>query len=267
MFANTLISVVLATLISCVGAQNITTGALGNASIVTNNPPGPIYVATLPTTEFNNPKDPRGNVKGTIAAKANPDGIGVSFSVSFSNLPTSGGPFVYHLHDQPVPDDGNCTSTLGHLDPFVRGEVSNSLLLFAVQQLTVQTPICDATLPQTCQVGDLSGKHGKIESDPFVATYSDDFASTLPGIGAFFGNRSFVVHFANKTRISCANFVMADVTSTTSNCTSSATSPAKQTGTGTGTTTGGPAQFTGAGFKSAVSMAPLLGVAAFAFLL
>jgi len=26
------------------------------------------------------------------------------------------------------------------------------------------------------------------------------------GLGAFFGNRSFVVHFANTTRIACANF-------------------------------------------------------------
>jgi hypothetical protein len=26
------------------------------------------------------------------------------------------------------------------------------------------------------------------------------------GLGAFFGNRSFVVHFANATRIGCANF-------------------------------------------------------------
>jgi len=32
------------------------------------------------------------------------------------------------------------------------------------------------------------------------------FAATLPGIGAYFGNRSFVLHFPNKTRITCANF-------------------------------------------------------------
>ena len=30
---------------------------------------------------------------------------------------------VYHLHDHPVPTDGNCTNTLAHLDPFQRGEV------------------------------------------------------------------------------------------------------------------------------------------------
>jgi len=41
----------------------------------------------------------------------------------------------------PVPADGNCSGTLAHLDPFIRGE----------------KPPCDASAPQTCQVGDLSG--------------------------------------------------------------------------------------------------------------
>lgn len=97
---------------------------------------------------------------------------------------------VYHLHDQPVPANGNCSGTLAHLDPYERGEM----------------PKCDSSRPETCQVGDLSGKHGPITSDPFNATFTDMFASTLPGIGAFFANRSIAVHFANTTRITCANF-------------------------------------------------------------
>ena len=89
-------SLLLATLLSCVIAQSNSvpvTGTLGNASIVENNPPGVIYTATLPTTQFFDPKDPRGNVKGSVSATASPDGIGVQFQVTFSNLPTSGGPF------------------------------------------------------------------------------------------------------------------------------------------------------------------------------
>jgi hypothetical protein len=43
--------------------------------------------------------------------------------------------------------DGNCTGTLAHLDPYKRG----------------QTPACDMTMLQTCEVGDLSGKYGKLE--------------------------------------------------------------------------------------------------------
>jgi hypothetical protein len=51
---------------------------------------------------------------------------------------------VYHIHEKPVPADGNCTGTGAHLDPYKRGEV----------------PICDAAKPESCQTGDLSGKFG-----------------------------------------------------------------------------------------------------------
>jgi hypothetical protein len=91
----TTVSVFL-TALAFVSAQSNTvpvTGTLGNATVVENNPPGIIYTATLPTKEFFNPEDPRGNVKGSVSATANPNGIGVSFQVSFENLPTSGGPF------------------------------------------------------------------------------------------------------------------------------------------------------------------------------
>jgi hypothetical protein len=93
----------------------------------------------------------------------------------------------------PVPENGNCTATLAHLDPYIRGEATT----------------CEKEFPATCQVGDLSGKYGAITPDEdgeFEATYVDLYASTLEGIGAFFGNRSIVFHHPNKTRISCANF-------------------------------------------------------------
>ncbi|KAJ0100650.1 superoxide dismutase, partial [Diaporthe amygdali] len=113
-----------------------------------------------------------------------PDGIGVIFKVQFSELPNMGGPFK----------DGNCTATLAHLDPFKRGEMIP----------------CDPSAPQTCQVGDLSGKHGHITSESFDATYTDNYAALEEGIGSYFGNRSFVLHFENKTRITCANFERVD---------------------------------------------------------
>ncbi|KAH8815278.1 superoxide dismutase [Xylogone sp. PMI_703] len=173
------------------------TGLLGNATVVNNNPIGKMYMATLPEVEFFDANDPRGNVKGSVIAIAHPNGTGIDFQVTFSNLPTSGGPFPYHIHNLPVPDNGNCTETQGHLDPFERG----------------QDPPCDATLPQTCQVGDLSGKYGKIDSDPFTVAYTDLYASTIPDLGSFFGNRSFVIHFDNSTRITCGNFALLGNTS------------------------------------------------------
>lgn len=195
MRTSSIISLLAAAAVSLVTAQSIKTGDLGNATVVVNNPPGVVYQATLPDTAFDKAAFPNGgNVQGSIAATANPDGIGIWFKVRFSNLPKEGGPFTYHIHVDPVPSDGNCTKTLAHLDPFLRGE----------------DPVCDSNFPQTCQVGDLSGKHGKITSDPFEVSYYDQFASTAGGIGAFFGNRSFVVHYPNKTRISCANFALVD---------------------------------------------------------
>ena len=96
MYFTTVIPFFAAALLTCATAQTTTnpvTGTLGNATVVEDNPPGPIYVATLPEKEFFNPNDPRGNIKGSVSATANPNGIGVSFQVTFSNLPTSGGPF------------------------------------------------------------------------------------------------------------------------------------------------------------------------------
>jgi hypothetical protein len=52
----------------------------------------------------------------------------------------------YHVHVRGVPASGNCTETLGHLDPYKRGD----------------TPPCEKSMPQTCEVGDLSGKYGTV---------------------------------------------------------------------------------------------------------
>ncbi|KAJ8132363.1 hypothetical protein O1611_g1260 [Lasiodiplodia mahajangana] len=184
----------LSTVGTCVLAQNITTGQLGDAIIVTNNPAGKQAAAVLPDTPFFTSGSLNGNVKGTVKAASGVDGVGVDFEVSFSNLPTEGGPFTYHIHVDPVDGSGNCTNTLAHLDPFIRGE----------------DPACNSARPETCQVGDLSGKYGKITSDPFTAKFHDNFTSMSEGPGSYFLNRSVVVHFANKTRITCANFAVLD---------------------------------------------------------
>ncbi|WYZ34447.1 hypothetical protein EsH8_I_000723 [Colletotrichum jinshuiense] len=186
MRACSIVSVIAAAAIGRAASQS--TGELGDATVATN-PAGVAYEAVLPETPFFKAGSLNGNVKGSIVAVTAPDGKGVAFQVKFSNLPREGGPFTYHLHVNPVPEDGNCTKTLAHLDPFIRGEA---------------TP-CDASKPATCQVGDLSGKYGAVTAD-YQKTYVDPYLSIVQGPGSFFGNRSVVFHFANKTRISCANF-------------------------------------------------------------
>jgi hypothetical protein len=180
---------------------------------VKNNPWGKSAIAPLPKDPFFKTGSLNGNVKGSVKATSGAHGNGVDFEVTFSNLPKEGGPFsmcsrfaldqqhpfvnlytAYHLHVNPVDAAGNCTNTLAHLDPFVRGE----------------DPACNSTTPAKCQVGDLSGKYGKVTSDPFKAKFHDDFAAMSKGPGSYFLNRSVVVHFANKTRITCANFAVLD---------------------------------------------------------
>lgn len=158
--------------------------------MVSGNPEGVAFRATFPKDQFT--PTPGGPVQGVVLAQTKQGGTGVAFSVRMENLPSEGGPFsqssqqapllggrnksaggvadgpssvVYHIHQQPVPDGGNCTATGAHLDPYQRGE----------------TPSCEPAMPQTCQVGDLAGKHGAIvttkDDTTFASTYTDEFTA------------------------------------------------------------------------------------------
>ncbi|WPG99231.1 Hypothetical protein R9X50_00204200 [Acrodontium crateriforme] len=150
---------------------------------VTGNPAGAQYTAVLPSTT---------GVSGQVVVSSTPDGNGVAIQVSISDLPAQGGPFLYHIHNNPLSANGSCASAGGHLNPY---NVSESF-------------VCDPAAPKDCQVGDLSGKHGKMTGPSFSASYDDKFISTTPGTPEFMGNRSLVVHNSNLTRIACANFSM-----------------------------------------------------------
>ena len=77
---------------------------------------------------------------------------------------------------------------------------------------------CDASAPETCEVGDLSGKHGAVKSLPFHASYLDLYAATKEGDEAFFGDLSFVIHYQNSTRLGCANFVKEEQVPSPTDC-------------------------------------------------
>lgn len=174
------------------------TGKRGDAFFIIDNPLGYVYQAVFPQDAFFQPAYPEGgNIVGSVTAEAaEPDGEGVRFNIKLSNLPATGGPFMYHIHAKPVPADGNCTATGAHLDPFERG----------------QQPPCNASAPETCEVGDLSGKHGAIPegSTSFTTSYVDGYASTVESYEGFIGNLSVVIHLANSTRVTCANFKLIE---------------------------------------------------------
>jgi len=204
-------NILVASLFSLAAAA---TGKLGDAAKVTDNPVGKCYEAI-----FTGEK----GVTGTFAFGAGKGGRGVDVSVNVQISEHETGPFGYHIHDQPVPDSGDCAGTKAHLDPYQRG----------------QEPACVSFQPATCEVGDLSGKHGKLGDATSSArvtvseSYNDLYISTKKGIGAFIGNRSLVIHRpdAAKSRLACVNLVEKP-------CTTTGLVDVQATGTVTGTAAG-----------------------------
>ncbi|KAL9010588.1 MAG: hypothetical protein Q9173_004489 [Seirophora scorigena] len=178
---------ILATALTGFAVVDAATGQLGDAAIVQGNPVGVTYTATLPDS-------PTTGIRGYVAGTSNANGTGVNFNVNLFGFPDASlGPFY-----------GNCTATKAHLDSYIRGE----------------KPPCDPTQPQTCQDGDLAGKHGNITTSPFQTAFLDLYLSTVQGPSSFFGNRSIVIHTSNTTRLTCANFTLTSGNSTGSNTTS-----------------------------------------------
>lgn len=154
----------------------------GAAPEVTDQPAGTRYIATLPMDK---------STTGTIVIEAGPGGNGATIQVSINGLPSEGRPFLYHVHEKAVDSTGNCSTAGGHLDPYDNGGTG-----------------CNTTDQASCEVGNLSGKHGKMTGPAFTASYVDEYVSITPGEQASVVERSIVVHFGNKTAITCANITL-----------------------------------------------------------
>ncbi|GFF44032.1 hypothetical protein IFM61606_02610 [Aspergillus udagawae] len=158
------------------------------APVVTNARADALYEATLPHRQDT-------TVRGWITLFAPREGDGVKVHADFWGIPDNEA-LAYSIHEDPVPADGDCYKTGSPFDPYRRGNKT----------------ACNMTSPQTCQIGDLSGKHGPIvtaDHQGFEAQYNDLYLSTEPGEPAYFGNRSIVVHrMSDQARMSCANFVL-----------------------------------------------------------
>jgi hypothetical protein len=208
---------------------------LNGTALAQTNLPTSTYRATLPASMFNNLVN--ATVRGYIEGVGTPSGV--RFTVNLTGLPDQAkyGPFNWHIHTLPVPADGNCTATTSHFDPTNRGELV----------------MCEAARPETCQAGDLAGKHGGKIATPsvFSTSFVEPYLSTRPGSAYFFGGLSFVLHSTNTTRLTCANFVMVNGTSGNATATVSGT---------------GAPQFTGAAVKIGAGVGALAVAVAAAFL-
>lgn len=110
--------------------------------------------------------------------------------IDLCGFPESGGPFQYHVHEAPVPSDGNCTGTLGHLNPY-NGD-------------------SEADQKNELEVGDLSGRYGFLPGDTGYLCYVDQYLSLNPYSPAFIGGLSVTAHYYNTTRYACANITEVD---------------------------------------------------------
>ncbi|KAI5953892.1 SOD4 [Candida margitis] len=168
--------------------------------------------ADQPSLQATFKKKATSDVTGTITFEPATNGS-VLVKVDVEGLPSSGGPFPYHIHELPVPADGNCTGTKMHLNPYGGNE--------------------NATTPQGKEAGDLAGRHGKIQGQSFSTEYVDNYISLNPDSKTYFGNLSVVIHFANSSRITCSNLTEIESKEGGSNETSSS-EPGVSTANGAG---------------------------------
>ncbi|KAI0460832.1 hypothetical protein LJB42_001567 [Komagataella kurtzmanii] len=127
-------------------------------------------------------------------------------TIAVANFP-AGGSYAFHIHEFPVPENGNCTATGGHLNP----SHANASLRVASDW-------------STCESGDLSGKYGKINGTHFTKHEVDPYISLDHTSDLYIGDgRSIVFHYANSTRFACANLTTVDdeTASSAANSTSS----------------------------------------------
>lgn len=168
-----------------------------------DSPVGAIAIAEFPAGGSQ-------SVNGFVKFSALNNGS-VQVDVNLSELPSTGGPLLYHIHEAPVPDNGDCLATLAHFNP------NNGNATDCPSQ-------GDNSL---CELGDLSGKYGKIYNTDFQTSYVEKYLSLNPNNSYYFADekRSITIHFANTSRIACANIELTNTggKKNTSNDTTTAT--------------------------------------------
>lgn len=131
------------------------------------------------------------NLRGNIVFTA-PKGKTVTVSIDMTGMPKDGGSFFYKIHHHSVPADGNCANLGAVFNPYL---ASGS---------------CSSQRDDSyCQVGDLSGKHGWINSTCFEFGYSDPYLLLNPRLRAYVIGRLLAFYFANMTAFACADIELA----------------------------------------------------------
>lgn len=127
----------------------------------------------------------QGLVKGIIEFTTKDDIVNVHLDTT--GLPPNAGPFFYHINS------GKCGSDSEVLNPYS----------------SVYRTCDELDNDSECAVGDLSGKHGFINTTCFETQYQDPYLSLNKKNSAFVGGNSVVIIDQSNNQISCGNINMA----------------------------------------------------------
>lgn len=132
----------------------------------------------------------KGLIKGMIEFTSKKGVVDVHLDVT--GLPENGGPFQYEIYDSKVSSGSDCYDAGSPFNPYA----------------AVYNKCDDLSNDAECAVGDLSGKHGFINTTCFETQYTDPYLSLNPNNDAFVGDKSLVITDQNNVRISCGAIKM-----------------------------------------------------------
>lgn len=133
-----------------------------------------------------------GLVKGLIEFTSDYSGV-VKVHLDVTGLSPHAGVLNYHVYDSKVSSKGHCEDAGEILNPY-----------------GAPTDVdCDSFENDAfCAVGDLSGKHGYINTTCFETQYTDPYLSLNPRNPAFVGGKSIVITDLDNHIISCGAIKM-----------------------------------------------------------
>jgi len=193
--------------------------AASSAPLVSNNPIGASYTAQIKGGESD-------VTHGYVSMTSNPGGVGMKLSVNIAGLPILKGPYTYYVGDHSLSSECECSTSGGIFDPYNAGK-----------------RYCNRQQAQTCDVGDLSGKHGCINSTSYVASYNELYASLNSASPAYVGGKSIVISDRSGSPVACGNIVCVSEGNPYGSPYGNGTAPYPTNGTApypTNGTTGGP---------------------------
>ncbi|KAI5960610.1 uncharacterized protein KGF55_004503 [Candida pseudojiufengensis] len=151
---------------------------------IKKNPQNIVAIADFP---FGGNREIQGNIVFTTRGKY------VNVHVDMTGFPKDSGPFYYHIHERSVPENGNCEACGLHFNPY-----------------HADTNCLDQKHDGYCQIGDLSGKHGLINSTCFEFKFTDPYLSLNKRSKSYIVGKSIVFHYPNMTKIACADIELAN---------------------------------------------------------